>query len=232
MFYIGVTKRELRVRLNHHLWSSETKRRATGQWRYQHHTAWKLRKMRKQKREVGIEALLSFSSPLDVWEAERKYISWGRNVGFQLTNGTTGGEGTYGRRLTESQREHLRRINSGTGNPQYGKSPSAETREKQRSALTGRPNPGLRDPNKKEKWRKKISDNHADVSGSNNPMYGKKGELAPTAKRVEQIDANGVIVGVFGSTREASRKTGVSSSSISMCARGKAGHAGGFRWRY
>lgn len=48
--------------------------------------------MRKQKREVGIEALLYFSSPLDVWEAERKYISWGRNVGFQLTNGTMGGE--------------------------------------------------------------------------------------------------------------------------------------------
>lgn len=30
-----------------------------------------------------------------------------------------------------------------------------------------------------EESKKKISENHADVSGENNPMYGKKGELSP-----------------------------------------------------
>ena len=33
-----------------------------------------------------------------------------------------------------------------------------------------------------EEWRKKISLNHADVSGKNNPMYGKRGELHPSWK--------------------------------------------------
>lgn len=31
-----------------------------------------------------------------------------------------------------------------------------------------------------ENVRKKISQNHADVSGENNPMYGKRGNLAPS----------------------------------------------------
>lgn len=37
-------------------------------------------------------------------------------------------------------------------------------------------------PSKRDDVRKKISLNHADVSGENNPMYGRKGELAPSYK--------------------------------------------------
>ena len=35
-------------------------------------------------------------------------------------------------------------------------------------------------PTKSEEVRKKISLNHADVSGKNNPMYGKRGKDAPS----------------------------------------------------
>jgi 5-methylcytosine-specific restriction endonuclease McrA len=35
-------------------------------------------------------------------------------------------------------------------------------------------------PSKKEEVRKKISENHADISGRNNPMYGKTGKSAPS----------------------------------------------------
>ena len=35
-------------------------------------------------------------------------------------------------------------------------------------------------PAKRPEVRKKISDNHADVSGEKNPMYGRRGELAPS----------------------------------------------------
>ena len=34
-------------------------------------------------------------------------------------------------------------------------------------------------PTNQESIRKKISQNHADVSGLNNPMYGRRGKLAP-----------------------------------------------------
>lgn len=37
-------------------------------------------------------------------------------------------------------------------------------------------------PSKRENVRKKISLNHANVSGENNPMYGRKGRLAPSYK--------------------------------------------------
>ncbi|MBS4195317.1 HNH endonuclease [Lederbergia citri] len=40
-------------------------------------------------------------------------------------------------------------------------------------------------PTKCPEVRKKISENHADVSGKNNPMYGMKGKLAPNFKGVE-----------------------------------------------
>ena len=35
-------------------------------------------------------------------------------------------------------------------------------------------------PSKREEVRRKISENHADVSGENNPMYGRRGPLAPS----------------------------------------------------
>lgn len=35
-------------------------------------------------------------------------------------------------------------------------------------------------PSWRKEVREKISKNHADVSGENNPMYGRKGELAPS----------------------------------------------------
>lgn len=35
-------------------------------------------------------------------------------------------------------------------------------------------------PSKSPEAKLKISQNHADVSGANNPMYGKRGELAPS----------------------------------------------------
>lgn len=38
----------------------------------------------------------------------------------------------------------------------------------------------LNNPAKNEDVRRKISLNHADVSGANNPMYGRRGALSPS----------------------------------------------------
>ena len=88
--------------------------------------------------------------------------------------------------------------------------------------------------------RKKMSQNHADVSGSKNPMYGKRGELAPffgrtgdkhhASKKVLCVET-GII---YNSIREAERITGVYNTNISACCLGRYKHktAGGYHWEY
>lgn len=86
----------------------------------------------------------------------------------------------------------------------------------------------------------KISENHADVSGELNPMYGVKrpevGELNKKlkGKAVNQFTIDGIFIAQYPTLREAERVTGVDNSWISGCCRGKYGYktAGGFVWSY
>lgn len=53
------------------------------------------------------------------------------------------------------------------------------------------------------------------LSGEKNPMYGKSGSLAPTSRKIAQYNFNGELIAVYGSIREAGRKTGVDARRIS-----------------
>lgn len=91
-----------------------------------------------------------------------------------------------------------------------------------------------------EETKQKMSKNHANFKGENNPMYGKCGELAPfygrvgklhhASKRVMCIET-GVI---YESVRQAERMTKIQNSNISACCLGKYRHktAGGYHWKY
>lgn len=93
-------------------------------------------------------------------------------------------------------------------------------------------------PNKEV--REKMSKNHADVRGSKNPMYGRRGELAPffgrtgikhhASKKVLCVET-GVI---YESIREAERITGIHNTNISACCLGKNRHktSGGYHWKH
>ena len=88
--------------------------------------------------------------------------------------------------------------------------------------------------------REKMSKNHADVSGSKNPMYGKSGELAPFFGRTgEKHHASKKVLCVetgiiYNSLREAERITGIHNTNISACCLGKYRHktAGGYHWKH
>lgn len=71
------------------------------------------------------------------------------------------------------------------------------------------------------------------VLGRQAPWKNKKGKDFPLSKTVLQIKNCKIIAEFFG-TREASRKTGISSSGISACCRGSTrySHAGGYQWKY
>ena len=54
----------------------------------------------------------------------------------------------------------------------------------------------------------------------------------PNCKEVCQYSLDFVLIKNYRSTKEAERETGVCSTSISSCCRGKLKTAGGFKWRY
>lgn len=68
-----------------------------------------------------------------------------------------------------------------------------------------------------EKTRKKISENHADVSGYNNPMYGKTGKDNPRSKAVYVIELDMT----FNSATECAKYLDCGKNSISSVANGK-----------
>lgn len=77
-----------------------------------------------------------------------------------------------GKIVSEETRKKLSEANkglhTGTDNAFYGKRHSEETKEKIRQAANGRPSPN-KGTKSSEETRRKISEHHADVSGTNNP---------------------------------------------------------------
>ena len=62
---------------------------------------------------------------------------------------------------------------------------SKETKLKISKALKGKP--------KSDEHKKKVSENHADFSGENNPMYGRTGENCPSWKNYPRIVKKGIV---------------------------------------
>ena len=69
-----------------------------------------------------------------------------------------------------------------------------------------------------EETKRKIKENHADMSGAN----------SPSAKRVICIETGEI----YQTMIEASVKTGIYKSGISKCCRGVQKTTGGYHWKY
>lgn len=135
-------------------------------------------------------------------ELINKFNSNDRNFGYNLTKG---GDGLNGYIPSEETRRKMSIINSGKNNYFYGK------------RFYGEDNPYYGKTHS-EQTRKLISQNHADVSGKNNPR----------AKSVYCIEL-GLL---FDTITEASNKLNVNSQCIGNCCNNKQKTAGGYHWRY
>ena len=105
---------------------------------------------------------------LECWYInEYKYI-----IGYNLVNINDGGEGgtlcgenhpNWGKHLSEETKKKMSDANKGENHPFYGKHHSEES-------------------------KKKISENHADMSGTNNPMFGKNYRDFMTEEELKEHD--------------------------------------------
>ena len=75
---------------------------------------------------------------------------------------------------------------------------------------------------KSESHKKKLSENHANVSGENNPMFGKTGLNCPASKSVRCITTNEI----FDSITAGGIKYNINNSNITACCKGKRKYAG------
>jgi len=80
--------------------------------------------------------------------------------------------------------------------------------------------------------RRKISKNHADVSGKKNPNYG--GKYSSQIKRGTQVLQwqDNRVVAFYNSFKEASDKIGLSWQNIKNACDGKCKQSGGYEWSY
>lgn len=88
---------------------------------------------------------------------ETGWISYFKKLGFKLTNVTSGGEGTVGRKLSEASRRKLSESRKGSGNPMYGKKPYSAGKRGWMTGVTGKDHP-MHGYKHSEENRKKMSE--------------------------------------------------------------------------
>lgn len=162
-----------------------------------------------------------------------------------------------GRILSDEAKEKIRLSKLGENNPNYGKSPSEETRQKISKAMKGKGTKRVKqiDPESGEVvkvWNSQIeacefyNGNPSLISDAirrnsltkgyywkfeddNTPLIKKKN---PFSKEVEQIDKNTLeVIKVWDSLSEVERQLNIPTGNISSVCKGKRKTVGGFIWR-
>ena len=162
-----------------------------------------------------------------------------------------------GRTMSDEAKEKIRLSKLGEKNPNYGKSPSKETREKISKAGKGRGAKRVKQIDPESGEVVKIWDSETEVcefyNGNHSLIYDaiKRNSLTkgyywkfeddnaplikkknPLNKEVEQIDKKTLeVIKVWDSLSEVERQLNISASNISNVCKGKRKTAGGFIWR-
>jgi group I intron endonuclease len=141
----------------------------------------------------SIELIVEVNTENDAYDLEKYYIEKYNTKAPNGYNLTDGGDGIFGWEMNEEMKkelsERVKELHKDKKVGMYGKKHSDETKKKMRLSAKGNKNAAgkpkseetkqkLREKNigkvLSEDTKKKISQNHHDVSGKNNPMYGKK----------------------------------------------------------
>ena len=82
-----------------------------------------------------------------------------------------------------------------------------------------------------DKTNNNISNLEWTTYSGNNIHALRSGLRKPRGNTIAQLQDDGSVVGVYRSTCEATRQTGISIGSISHCLNGRTHHAGGYVWK-
>ena len=137
-------------------------------------------------------------------EKSKKLMSLAQ-MGNQKTKGKKLSKGTR-KKISASLKQYYLTHDS----PMKGRHHTEETKEKLKNRVIS------------NETKKKMSLNHADVSGTKNP----------SARAVRQLDLNGNLIEEFEYATLASKKLHIDLSSIIKCCKGKVKTAGGYDWEY
>lgn len=137
----------------------------------------------------------------------------------------------YGKHLSKETKIKI-------GNSNKGKIKSEDIKIKLRERFSGKNNPmygihlvgeknGMFGIKQSEESKRKMSENHVDFSGTNNPNYGK-------GKNVVQLSLTEKYLETYISVGEAYQITGISKTAIYGCCNHQYGFktAGGFKWMF
>lgn len=176
--YVGITKFSLEERFLQHIKRGFLLTEA-------------IKKYGEQK--FSIELIEEVESADRAYELEMYYIKEYNTKAPHGYNLTDGGDGIFGWQPSNEYRqkcsERVKRLHKNKKVGMYGKTHTEETKQKMSESLKGNQNclgRVLSEETKKKistshkgktlsnSTKKKISENHHNVSGENNPMYGKK----------------------------------------------------------
>lgn len=168
------------------------------------------------------------------WEVEliREWKTQDREYGYNIC---AGGDGVTGWHPSEETKKKISEAaiaqkRFGERNPNYGN----RWTDEMRSAASKR-----KKGNVSKEARHKISESAKRRIGEKNSFFGKK-HSEKTKKRlaelryrkVKQIDADGNIIKIYNSIKEAAKNAGVSGTAVSNCCRGITQTCHGYRWEY
>lgn len=176
--YVGITKFSLEERFSQHIKRGFILTEAIQKYGHQ---------------KFSIKLIEEVESAERAYELEQYYI---KQYDTKVPNGynlTDGGDGIFGWEASEEYRqecsERVKQLHKEKKVGMYGKNHSEETKKKMSVSAKGNKNclgRKLSEESKQkirekhlrkvvsEETKKKISENHHDISGKNNPMFGKK----------------------------------------------------------
>lgn len=171
----------------------------------------------------------------------RYYNCLNKKYGYNISSGGSNGNPYAGK--TEEEMNQIWSIErrESISKKMKGRTFSEETKQKLSKANKGR--------TFSEETKQRMSKNHANVSGKNNPMYGKDksyycfsgkfGKDNPKSLLIAQFDINMNLLNIWHGTREIERNLGIDNGTISKCCKGKQettkdefGNKKKYKWMY